>query len=161
MIQYETVFDVIETGYRYWWCVIVFSACFGAIVLDQIKTTRFIPDLDGPLKRGNLYILLTVGGSLAFIFFLLTFPEYYGLRSALRQGKIGIVEGKVENFVPMPYKGHAVESFTVSGKRFEYSDYMASPGFRQTASHGGPIREDLNVRVFFLDSLIARLDVAK
>lgn len=49
------------------------------------------------------------------------------------------VEGKIENFNPMPYEGHAVESFTVNGVYFEYSDYILWDAFNNTASHGGPI----------------------
>ena len=32
-----------------------------------------------------------------------------------------IVEGYVENFEPMPYEGHAQESFDIEGVHFEYS----------------------------------------
>jgi hypothetical protein len=61
----------------------------------------------------------------------------------------------------MPYTGHSEESFTVEGHRFSYSDYIVTSGFHNTASHGGPIREGLHVRVTYSGNLILRLEVAQ
>jgi hypothetical protein len=70
------------------------------------------------------------------------------------------VAGVVEDFHPAPWEGHSMESFTVAGVRFEYSDYVVSAGFNNTASHGGPIRQGLPVRICYRDGQILRLDVA-
>jgi hypothetical protein len=77
------------------------------------------------------------------------------------KGVYSIVEGTVTDFQPMPYEGHQEECFTVQTERFCYSDYILSPGFRNTASHGGPIRSGLPVRIAYSDSTILRLDVAE
>ncbi|MBV9128726.1 MAG: hypothetical protein JO117_11650 [Verrucomicrobia bacterium] len=61
----------------------------------------------------------------------------------------------------MPYTGHQMEWFVVDGRRFEYSDYVIVPGFNNTASHGGPIRQGLQVRVHYVGNNIARLEVAR
>ena len=50
-----------------------------------------------------------------------------------------IVEGYVENFIPMPYEGHSYESFEINGVRFSYSDYNIGFGYNNTKSHGGVI----------------------
>jgi hypothetical protein len=71
--------------------------------------------------------------------------------SALRSGKVSIVEGPVRGFHPMPFEGHAEESFSVDGRSFSYSDYVISSCFNNTASHGGPIREGIYVRIFYVD----------
>jgi hypothetical protein len=84
-----------------------------------------------------------------------------GLASALRQGRCNVVEGLVTQFDPMPYQGHKLESFVVAGQRFEYSDYVLSSGFHQTASHGGPIRSGLRVRIHHVGNDIARLEIAR
>jgi hypothetical protein len=65
----------------------------------------------------------------------------------------------VRNFKPMPYAGHAEESFDVAGVPFRYSDYQVSVGFNNTASHGGPIREGLPVRISFVGNTILRLEI--
>jgi hypothetical protein len=87
--------------------------------------------------------------------------EYRYVMNALYDGRYRIIEGPVTDFVPMPYEGHLQESFVVGGHRFSYSDYIVTAGFHNTASHGGPIREGLYVRVSYLDNLILRLEVAE
>ena len=71
-------------------------------------------------------------------------------RSALESGEHEVVEGVVEDFAPMPYRGGKHESFTVGGVRFSYSDYNVSPAFNRSRSHGGPIREGLPVRIAYV-----------
>ncbi len=58
---------------------------------------------------------------------------------AYREGNYYTVEGYVENYVPMPYEGHAQESFTINGVEFAYSDYTVTQGYHNAASHGGVI----------------------
>ncbi|MCD6337277.1 MAG: hypothetical protein J7M01_03485 [Candidatus Marinimicrobia bacterium] len=80
-----------------------------------------------------------------------------------------VVEGIIENFDRMPYGGHKDESFTVNGVYFAYSDYGSYAGvnsFNQTASHGGPIRENgQQVRLTYITwgedtNLIVKVEIA-
>ena len=81
-------------------------------------------------------------------------------QEALRNGDSKIVEGPVEQFHPMPYHGHSLESFTVSGVRFEYSDFDDSkPGFNHTESHGGPIHAGMRVRIHHREGSILQIEV--
>jgi hypothetical protein len=43
---------------------------------------------------------------------------------------------------------------------FCYSDYEVTAGFNNSASHGGPIREGLPVRVSYIGNTIVRLEVS-
>jgi hypothetical protein len=61
----------------------------------------------------------------------------------------------------MPYTGHSEESFVVDGKRFSYSDFIVTSGFHNAASHGGPIRAGLYVRVSYIGNVILRLEIAE
>ena len=61
---------------------------------------------------------------------------------AYSRGEYQIVEGYVENFDPMPYEGHANETFEINGVKFSYSDYDIHPGYNNTKSHGGVIKEN-------------------
>jgi hypothetical protein len=72
-----------------------------------------------------------------------------------------IVEGLVDHFHPMPAEGHDMEHFDVRGVEFSYSDYVVTAGFNNTASHGGPIREGLPVRICYRDGEILRLAIAR
>jgi len=80
---------------------------------------------------------------------------------ALHGGKCEVVEGRVENFHPMPSGGHDTERFEVNGTHFSYSDFMVTAGFNNAASHGGPIREGLQVRICHQSGVILRLEVAR
>ncbi len=79
---------------------------------------------------------------------------------ALEEGNCEVIEGKVENFHPMPQEGHDTERFEVDGRHFSYSDYVVSAGFNNTSSHGGPISEGLKVRICHQSGIILRLEVA-
>jgi hypothetical protein len=81
--------------------------------------------------------------------------------AAFETGDYSTVEGVVTDFHPMPYEGHDQECFSVQSQRFCYSDYVVTPGFHNTASHGGPIRAGIPVRVAYSGSVILRLDIAK
>ena len=81
--------------------------------------------------------------------------------TAYQKGDFQLVEGIVTDFHPMPYEGHQEECFSVQEQRFCYSDYEIAPGFRNTASHGGPIRSGLPVRIAYSGNVILRLDIPK
>jgi len=81
--------------------------------------------------------------------------------TAYQKGEYRTVEGVVSDFHPMPYQGHQDECFSVQDQRFCYSDYEIGPGFHNAASHGGPIRAGLHVRIAYREGRILRLDVAK
>ena len=79
--------------------------------------------------------------------------------AAFRAGQYSIVEGTVTEFHPMPYEGHDEECFTVKTQRFCYSDYDVTPGFHNAASHGGPIRDGIHVRIAYQGRSILRLQI--
>lgn len=77
-----------------------------------------------------------------------------------RSGDFQVVEGEVRDFKPMPPEGHARESFTVSGVRFDYSDFDLSTGsFNNAASHGGPIHAGLYVRISHHHGRILKIEI--
>lgn len=80
-------------------------------------------------------------------------------------GRFRVVEGLVENFHPMPAAGHDTERFTVAGEGIAYSDYEITGGFNNTASHGGPLRAGLPVRITFVQdssrNVIFKLEVGR
>jgi hypothetical protein len=90
-----------------------------------------------------------------------TYIEYVQLRRTLASGAAVVIEGRVEDFDPMPYTGHKDESFVVAGKRFQYSDFDATSAFNNSKSHGGPIHEGLQVRVWYVGDRIVKLAVAR
>jgi hypothetical protein len=54
-----------------------------------------------------------------------------------------------------------MESFTVNGHHYRYSDSVVTAGFNNTQPHGGPIREGMTVRITNFGGQIARLEIAR
>jgi hypothetical protein len=83
------------------------------------------------------------------------------LRSKLsrRLNEVTTIEGVVDDFVAMPWAGHAYEHFKVGGVSFQYSDYVMMPGFHQSQSHGGPLKQGARVRIEHLGNDITKLEI--
>jgi hypothetical protein len=101
------------------------------------------------------------------LFMALSLSPFGGVRDmfgrakeAYVRGQYSVVEGTVADFHPMPYSGHQMETFSVNGVQFSYSDYVIVPCFNNTASRGGPIRQGLRVRIAYSGDCILRLEVA-
>lgn len=62
--------------------------------------------------------------------------------NAYELGDYSIIEGEVENFIPMPYEGHANEKFDINGVVFEYSNNLVVTGYNKTKYHGGVITKN-------------------
>ena len=171
---YKTVFDASQHHYENLWSLapLLIFVAIGAILVRYRKVPlvyrpALMPHLIVPgAPQGRARMIFSWS---FFIFSLLvaavglpgTLWEYHRATSDLRGGRYLVMEGPVTDFVPMPCEGHAQESFTVNGHRFSYSDYSMTAGFRNTASHGGPIREGLYVRISYSGNLILRLEVAQ
>ena len=161
--DFITVYDAANAGYRYWW----FPA-FGLIgvvaglVLPKLFNEGIFPDYQKKIFAGWFPILI-VGFSIFWTLtaFLVTFGDYWNGRETLLSGKAKYVEGVVQDFFPMPYQGHADESFDVKGISFHYSDFQAGGGFNNASSHGGPIRAGLFVRIWYSGNDILKLQIPK
>jgi hypothetical protein len=88
--------------------------------------------------------------------------ELEHMRELLRSGAISKVEGPIENMTLMPYHGHALESITVQGRTFEYSEFHLAPGFRGTVARSGSIlRNGLFVRISYFRNYILRIEIKR
>ncbi|MHB8527416.1 MAG: hypothetical protein ACYDD2_14840 [Candidatus Acidiferrales bacterium] len=96
------------------------------------------------------------------LFFLLlvsmsTVSVFMKDRHAYVTGSYSVVEGRVENFRPMHTPGPEIESFSVNGVTFSYN-VISDTCFNDAHPHG-IIRSGLDVRIFYTDGCILRLDV--
>jgi hypothetical protein len=160
--SYTTAFDVTRSGFKSW----SFSATGAALVALGvmqlwIRHRNLFPNkFKYPFKRFpeaflSFAVLWTATS------FGSTFGDYRRAIRAMRENRVDFVQGTVSGFVPMPATGHSMESFLVTGVEFKYSDFVITAGFNNTASHGGPIREGLPVKIWYLGNEILRLDVAE
>ena len=153
--QYNVVFDFTRSGSE-WWFPAAGSVFFliGGFLIWLGRGNR------GPLNRSFVgYTFVGFACLWSVLALSKMIPDYQRARSAYLSGNYSVVQGLVTDFQPMPYQGHGEECFTVESETFCYSDYEVTLGFNNTASHGGPIREGLPVRVSFIGNTILRLEV--
>jgi hypothetical protein len=147
--HYKLVFNVADPNYRPWLGPAI--AC-GAIVTALLV----LPLVVRPWQLGFSLRDKLILSAIALIFiamvvlnFITSFREWRITRQILNSGQAKYVEGKVENFAPMPFSGKGNERFDVQGVGFYYSDTVVTGGFRQTTRDGGPIREGLPVHIWY------------
>ncbi len=161
-MDYTTVFDVSQSGFRQWWFPasgLIFIAVGLALpALIRAGVFRKVPPA---MEKWFPRVILGFAIFWTLTSFVGTFGGYWSAVQIMRSDRAEVVEGVVTEFKPMPHSGHAMESFVVNGVRFEYSDFVITAGFNNTASHGGPIREGLPVKIWHSDGRILRLDVKK
>lgn len=166
-VNFVKVFDISDVGFRDWW----FSA-FGLIfvvigifiaLFPNILARLNIPYFNFRLRLGwfRRYVFLGFGLFWTAIAFGSTFSQYMRHKSLVEENRCRVVEGTVQNFSPMLPGGHSLESFTVAGVPFSYSDFVVTDGFNNTASHGGPISKDSYVRICYdpAGNVILRLEI--
>ena len=109
-----------------------------------IKKSYKGKDVKLSIKFGKLFCLAGIlfVALLSTVVLIAQLNMYNKIVGAYSRGEYQIVEGYVENFEPMPYEGHADETFEINGVKFSYSDYNIHPGYNNTKTHGGVIKEN-------------------
>lgn len=155
MNKYKTVFEISDKAFDWWFPAAGLAFVVLGVVLIKVGKAR-------QWKKSQRWVGYYIVGFATFwtlLAFGAMFPDYYQAQKAYRTGNYSVVEGAVEDFRPMPYEGHQDECFSVQGQTFCYSDYAPTPGFNNSASHGGPIRAGLHVRIAYYGNHILRIDV--
>ncbi len=164
-MTFRTVFDAGQMGYSTGWfpAIGLFFVCLGALlVFKPVLMLKLLPHgLQGRARTAFSWFCFLFSIFWTVTALSITYVKYRTAVDALESGQYSVVEGPVTDFVPMPREGHALESFSVGGTRFSYSDFTVTPGFHNSASHGGPIREGLYIRIAHVGNLILRLEVAE
>ena len=120
--------------------IIIFASVFPWIIKKSYKGKN----LSMNIKFVKIFCLCAIVfvTLLSAVVLIAQFNMYNETVGAYNRGEYQIVEGYVEKFDPMPYEGHAEESFEINGVKFSYSDYNIHPGYNNTKSHGGVIKEN-------------------
>lgn len=162
---YYVAFDLARSGFRNWTfaafgLIFAFIGCL--LVFTPNLMQRVMPGgLQGKFRKIFSWVFLTFAVAWTAVVFIATTGQYRSLKSAEDHGYLRVVQGVVKNFHPMPYTGHAMETFEVNGVHFSYSDYVSTAAFNNTAAHGGPIREGLPVRISYVGNAIVRLEICE
>jgi hypothetical protein len=158
-MPYKTVFEITKEPFQWWFPAygLIFIV-IGTVLIFVGKKWPSFPMTKRAKWLG--YFFVPFASLWTVVAFLSTYTIYRAAIDSYLSNNTEIIEGVVENFQPMPYTGHRDECFTVRDTRFCYSDYRGTPAFNQTASHGGPIRESLPVRITHHNGQILRLDIS-
>jgi len=155
MNDHQTVFTVLQKSPPWWLSAVVPTAVLAFTVLAIVAFVKY--------KTRRVAVVIAY---VAMLFLVMTLSPagvsdmYARARDTDVKGDYSIAEGTVANFHPMPYSEHQNETFAVNGVEFSYSDYVVVPCFNNTASHGGPIREGLRVRIAYSGDCILKLEIA-
>jgi len=162
-MEYRTAFDIASVGYKSW-PFPAFGFIFIFVGAILVAARKHLPGWWGKHPTASNFFTLSFFGFAVvwtIVSFFGTYRDYSFASKAMESDRALIAEGTVTNFKPMPVTGHSMESFCVSGKCFEYSDYVITAGFNNTSSHGGAIREGLQVRVTYIGNTILKLEIPK
>ena len=119
--------------------ILVARSKYDPIKTFQGKTSSAIKNL--PRYNYRFLLLGIIFVALCAIFILQHFLKMY--RTVIvpyANGQYEIVEGYVQNFIPMPPEGKSREMFDIGNVHFEYSDNLIVLGYNKTKPNGGVIR---------------------
>jgi len=157
-MHFRLVFDVLNHRRDPPWLLVAALILLGVLLTGlALRHARRVSCLRSWALVVGLAAITVIGG-LALAHFVEGEEQ---CRAWRRSGAYETLEGRVDHFVPMPRGGHAFETFSLRGRRFRYvEDDLSSCGFSSTASHGGPMRTGVSVRLMFHDDHILRLEIA-
>jgi hypothetical protein len=111
---------------------------------------------------GRIAVCVLLGAFSALLCFgsgIKVYLEKSAVDEAIKNKTYKIVTGIVTQYKAPFKEGSLWEKFCLIDQCFYYSDYIPTYGFHDTKLGGGPIRNDLQVAVYFVDNVIFRLDV--
>jgi hypothetical protein len=162
-------YDLFARDYYNVWIFLLSSLLFLTGIALYIVGGRFSGK--GSLVSSILYLNFRIGGigfALAWavlgIYFINKRNADYDRLFALRSsGQERVVEGVVTNFSPFGPRPHSrpKETFAVNDVTFAYppDDSTVMLGFSQLRSKGGPLRDNVLVRVNYIEDRIVRLEI--
>jgi hypothetical protein len=147
MVAYTTFFDISHTSFPWWYPA--FGLVLGALGIAVLRRRKADDKwIYGIAAFSILWTLIAFSG---------ISEGDSAFKTAYGSGNYLVVEGPVQGL----WEGiqGKEECFSVQNKRFCYSDYVITPGFRNSAFNGGPIRADLPVRVSYVGDTIVKLEI--
>lgn len=163
---YEVIYDIGTTFFKGWWVLLA-----GIVVSIIWATLAIVVRFNGsPRELGFRRIMHWVGlfttVIVTVVLFLSAYIPYRWVQEQISRRNYFVAIGPVQNLKPGELgKGEvSVESFTVDGHYFSYTDSLLEPGFHQTQGEGGPMRNGIVVKITYVrqgaKNIIAKLEIA-
>lgn len=167
-MEYELIYDAANASFEGWSFLSIGTLfIFLGTILVFSENARNIVSRNNSESSVRLFSKIFLGFSIVTTFLGggFSYLSHNETKKKSLRNTCSVVEGTVTNFSPMPYGGNQLETFEVNQVKFGYSDYVITGGFNNTASHGGPIRSSLHVRICYFErtstnsNIIARLEI--
>jgi hypothetical protein len=146
--MYKTVFDLTQSRLDLANGIIPMCFLFLFVGILMLILRKHIPQSrERVLLIGIAFIVMP-----SLFILILLIPNFLApsrARRIINERKYMVVEGKPENYHPMPSEGHDEESFDMQGVHFHYSDYTSGFGYHNAASKGGVIKPNNYYRITY------------
>ena|ERR1700734_2260385 len=152
--NYQTIFHIGLNSYPWSFMLVPASMIAIGCALIRFQGGKQIRQVAG-------WVLISVSLLSVLLVSLSLIPEFVAARHAYLSGDGSIIDGTVEKFHPMAPLGPANESFSVKGVTFSYYVGELTPCFHNDPPRRGPIHSGLNVRIYYKDQCIQRVDVRR
>jgi hypothetical protein len=151
MPKLHTVYDIRNTPIQTWPVYLFFLLT--ALILFVFFYVR--KNNESAYRPLLVIMYASLGGTiLSFFIFLFclasTLRNQALITKVFNEKRYSVVEGRVQEYHPMPAGGHDEEQFRVGDLYFTMSDYdNGILGYNHSASLGGVIRANLYVRILY------------
>lgn len=142
--NYQTVFDITNEGFDLSFIIpLIFVIGFTLILFLTRKIRNHRNN-----KFWNTYafffnIIFLGLASFIFLFALNSSYKKYSVIKEITKNKTYLtIEGPVKNFTKFELSENEMESFSINGVYFEYSDYYHNGGYNKTSIRGGVINSE-------------------
>jgi hypothetical protein len=154
----QVYYDISRDGFRLWWFPVVFCLFGFYPFLLYYWKANLVPKTLAPTD--TLYLILGFIFIVSGLFFsIYMWQQFEHSCKALKNGNCKIVEGSVTEHRITSTGNRESESFIVADKQFSYADNIVVVGFNRTPKHGGKIKNDMNLKVFYLEDRIIRIEI--
>jgi hypothetical protein len=127
------------------------------LILRKKTGGRFPKKLYGPAFMtgwGALWLIMHIP------LWIVSTTDIDHLLDVYQNGKSQIAEGFVHVTNEQPAGGHSAgDKITVGDQTFEVNYFLVTPGYKQTISHGGILREGVFARLHYYDGVILKVEV--
>ncbi len=162
-MNYSVYFDIARDGYQGLSAV---SNSFLALLLLAVIIIISIKCIKEKTFGNIAVLILLILPSVSFLVwdwrYVSDKNKEYSL--ILHRGAYKTVEGRVRN-VRVLYGKHDMQYFSVNGVNFKITENTGSGGFNRTIIKGGPLRENVYVRLSYIESygdkIILRVEIAQ
>lgn len=173
MENYKTVYEMgkYEIDLHIVLTCIILTILFAVFTFVVVHNIKYNITLNQETDRKHVLIerfFSIFGLCIICLVFLITSSttiiDYCNVQRMYNDGKFSIVEGEVEDFIPMKLEGHSSESFFVNGVFFSYTRSTPTNGYHLAKVDGGYIKEEgQTIRIHFVyykgTNLILKLEI--